>query len=148
YLLRGMVVCQLCGRKLVGDKTTNRSGTYTYYRCNGDRGVVQQVNGRRAEERVWAWVMERLTNPDLIIRMLQSDDEAEQASRRRDEADMHALLALRADYERKENNLIDLYTDGGITLDKFRERKTALDALVEGNEARIGEIEERARQRQ
>lgn len=150
YLLRGLMVCELCGRRLFGDKAVRKTGTYKYYVCTnkqgqvpvGDRCQAARVNGWQAEEKVWNWVVTRLSNPDLLMELLQSDD-ADRAQRERDESDMRSLLAEQADLQREENKIIELFTKDAISLDKFKERNQLISDRGTGVESRIIEIEQR-----
>jgi site-specific DNA recombinase len=151
YLLRGMLVCESCGRRLAGDKKVKATGTYTYYKCTNkstsnalaDRCNASPVSGGRAEAQVWDWVMERLSNPALIMEIAQGSDQADRAQRERDEADLRALLAVRIELDRDENKQIELFTNDAISLDKFRERKSVREERAAGVETAIQEIEAR-----
>jgi site-specific DNA recombinase len=155
YLLRGMITCGLCGRRLAGGKVTKKGSEYTYYRCSkqskacpGDSCPAARVRGRKAEEKAWEWVINRLSDPNFIEGILKGSGEGERAQRERDQADIRSLLGLRTDLERDENKLIELYTQDLISLDKFRERKGALDERRQGVGARLAEIEARGAARE
>ena len=86
-----MTLTVRCGRRLAGDKRVKRTGTYTYYKCTNkntcnapqDRCKASPVAGGRAEAQVWDWVIERLSNPALIVEIAQGSDEADRAQRER-----------------------------------------------------------------
>jgi site-specific DNA recombinase len=150
YLLRGMVTCQLCKRRLAGVKFETTKQLHTYYVCTrqlhsvpGEHCEASRVNGRRAEEKVWKWAVTKLSDPNFIRGLVEGTNEGERAQQERDDADMRSLLDLRAEAVREEDKLIDLYTNDAITLDKFKERMNALQERQNGILKNIAEIDAR-----
>lgn len=151
YLLRSMVTCELCGNRLSGNKMVQASGTYTYYYCSNkkrshqgaaDRCKAAIVNGRRAEEKVWNWLIERLSNPDLLMELLQSDD-ADRAQRERDEADLRQLLGLRLDLDSEKKKWSNAYLNDAISVDELKEHNQSIEDRRAGIDRNIEEIEAR-----
>ena len=73
YLLAGLVVCGLCGRRYSGTGASGRRFDYGY-RCGGSAQPVGRprcrgklLSGPWLEEQVWHSVQEFLENPDLFI---------------------------------------------------------------------------------
>lgn len=56
---------------------------------------------------------------------------------------MKQLLGIRGEIDREENAIIQLFSSGYISLEKFRERKAILVDRAKDTEARIAEIEQR-----
>lgn len=72
YLLTGLLVCEKCGRKLVGAAANGRSNRYSYYVCySRHRYGVQECDQERLrsdelEERVVESLVRTLQNRDLL----------------------------------------------------------------------------------
>jgi site-specific DNA recombinase len=139
YLLRGLLTCELCGKTLVG---ALRQGGKKIYLCLGKDGhkaigrplcKSHQIQAPEWEERVWEWLSERLNNPDLIASLIETPDGEERRQRERDDADLRALVEVEAELAGEEDRLIDLYTHNAINLEKFQERRVALEDRRTGN---------------
>lgn len=84
YLLRGLLVCDTCGRTLAG---RNSQGRVTYYCPNQGKHCQPEVephrcsvSGQVVEALVWQAVAELLRNPTLLADAWHSDTQPENAS--------------------------------------------------------------------
>ena len=103
YLLRGMVRCEHCSRHWRGKATGKRGKTYYSYLCNGmeDKGNgfrcdASSMSGPKLEERVWAKVVEFLSQPELFLGTI---DQSQQAN---NEAIDHINAAIRKLDQRRQ----------------------------------------------
>ena len=87
YLLRGMVRCELCGRRYRGKRQRINDRTYYRYACPGrerpDTGVrcgAATSNGPELEARVWDRVVEFLTRPEIFLEAINERDEGRRDS--------------------------------------------------------------------
>ena len=74
YLLRGMVVCCICGRRFTGVSTNGTHQRYTYYRCSRRHPAVgaphcsnPTVSAPQLEAAVWKRVRRFLETPDVFF---------------------------------------------------------------------------------
>jgi site-specific DNA recombinase len=150
YLLRGLITCPLCGRRYRAAKKVKAGKTQIYYSCPkqsqsvpGEMCPSARLNGRRAEEEVWKWVVNKLSDKNFIKSILEGSDEEARSQIERDEADLRTALKLRAELDNDENMQIDLYSKHAISFDKFMERKAVRAGQAQGIDTRIREIQER-----
>ena len=87
YLLRGMVRCELCGRRYRGKRQQINNRTYFRYACPGrerpNTGVrcgAATSNGPELESRVWDRVVEFLTRPEVFLDAVNQRDRGRQDS--------------------------------------------------------------------
>ena len=150
YLLRGLLICANCGKRFTGRNKITRQ----LYVCSGTNNAkyigrpehrchASQVRADDVELKVWGWVESRLSNPDLLMDLVTSVDDAQERQKARDEADYKALVGVLSDLEGEENALIDLYTHKAITLAKFQERRAHIEDRRLGVENSLQEIQGR-----
>ena len=125
YLLRGLLVCGRCGRRLIGEwgKTGGR------YTCSAryPRGAPWSCDGRsvgvrQAEAAVWEYVRGLLADAAL----LQARYEAGRSGLAADEADVRERARLERKLgalDREVQRLIDAYQAGVIELPELQERR-------------------------
>jgi site-specific DNA recombinase len=148
YLLRSLLVCDVCGRTLAG----RTSDGCTYYYCpsrgkNRDPDVephARSISGRIVEPLVWDAVCELLRNPTLLADAWQTQCEAGDDDP--DEADrlQNRLRAL----ERQENRLLDAFQDELIDKHELAHRKKRLDAEKEALAQRLEQLHRQSRHKQ
>lgn len=127
YLLRGLVVCGLCGCMAPG-YVSNKS---TYYSCGAKRNKnitskphdeVIQVKHQPLDERVWESLKELLDNPENLKAQLDNRLHARRAktlsSQSTDEIDKE-LKQLAT----QEKRLLDAYRESIIDLAELKEQK-------------------------
>jgi hypothetical protein len=154
YLMRGLILCPLCGRRYRAMKKVKAGKTQIYYACPkqsqsvpGEMCAAARVNGRRADETAWAWVLAHLSDASLMEKLIRGAGDTDKAQRERDEIDLKSLLKERATIDEDENMQIDLYSKHAISFDKFMERKDMRDEQAQGINARIAEIAARQAER-
>jgi site-specific DNA recombinase len=147
YLLRSLLVCDICGRTLIG----RTSGTRTYYCCpnqgkNRDPDVAphsRTISGRIAEPLVWDAVCQLLRQPALLADAWQSQGEEDTDP---DEGDRLAgrLRAL----ERQWTRLLDAFQEGLLDKDELSQRKARVEAEREALQQRLAQLQTQQRRKQ
>ena len=146
YLLRGLLVCGLCGRTLVG--RTYASGSVRYYCTNQgpNRSLAEPcscspLDGDTVEPLIWQAVSELLADPRLILDYYLS---------RQEEGDVspHELKRARQELsqiDKQNQRLLDAYQAEVIELDELSSRRQALEQQRQILETRVTELEQLAR---
>ncbi len=125
YLLRSLLVCDICGRILVG----RTSGSRVTYYCS-DRGadrnpdVPKHHRGIAAEviePLVWEAVSNLLRNPALLEQAWSAEEKTETGE------ETSALRDRLGALDRQWERLIDLYQEGQVTHEELTVRKRRLD---------------------
>jgi len=129
YLLRTLLVCQTCGRTLLG--RTSRKGSITYactYRPERANPDVPKhtctIAAEIIEPLVWQTVCNLLRDPHLILQAwegdsaIASDDSGDQTDRVE-----NRIRTL----EQQQERLLDLFQDGQIGKDTFIQRKERIE---------------------
>ncbi len=148
YLLRSLLVCDVCGRTLAG----RTSDGCTYYYCS-NRGKhrdpdvephARSIPGRIVEPLVWEAVCELLRNPALLADAWQTQCEADD-----DDPDETSRLQtrLRA-LERQENRLLDAFQDELIDKEELAHRKKRLIVEKETLTQRLEQLHRQSRHKQ
>jgi len=140
YLLRSLLVCDICGRTLVGRTT---QGSTAYYCTN--RGKLRDpdvlpharsIAGRFIEAPVWEAVLHLLNNPHLLADGWH--DQTQPSSAEVEELD--PLQARLRKIERQWLQLLDLFQDDLLDKDTLRQRKERLDSERHLLEERISSL--------
>jgi site-specific DNA recombinase len=126
YLLRGLLVCGVCGRTLQGRAQKG----VTYYRCPGGGkhrlpNVPQHSCSVRAdeiEESLWHNLADLLRHPDLIQQAWQAH-QAELAATPDQLAQQHKRIDF---LQRQRQRLLDAYQSGALSLPELTERQNPL----------------------
>jgi site-specific DNA recombinase len=148
YLLRSLLVCEICGRTLAG-RVSRRQ---THYSCP-NRGKNRSpdvephtctISGRIVEPLVWEAVSKLLDNPALLADAWQQ--QSEPAVEDRDEC--QRLQARLRDLERQWPRLLDAFQTDLITKEELSQRKSRLDAAKQNLEQRLQHLQQHANQRQ
>ena len=127
YLLKGLLVCEICGRSLQGRAQKN----YTYYRCPGGGKNRQEripkhttsIRGDVAEKLIWDELAKLLREPEHIQKAWQKHKTEQTASPNQFNLQQKRKKHLQSQRRR----LIDAYQAEVITLDELTERKNPLE---------------------
>lgn len=157
YLLRGVVKCGECGRKMTGITLTAGSGRVTLvYRCSGRKdtravGVPRcnskNITASKLEEWVWKTLTFLLTDPSAMLRLSDAREE-EKMQYERDQATLKGLMEDVAVLDDEEERLVHLYTTGKVREAVYDKMKASLDARRERIEEFRAEIAKRWRDRE
>ena len=151
YLLRGLLFCSACGRKLWGFASlTGRGDAYRYYSCNArdrfaarydERCPCHPMRADDVEKVVWEDLARWLQEPEQLATQLEAQREkvrtvleAYAAEQRRLARDMRAVTQA---IER----LVDAYQAGAISLEELRGRRERLEESKQQCQARIADAE-------
>lgn len=152
YLLRGLLHCGACGRRMTGN---SRRG-HTTYRCNGRDASRHQgapcklcVNARRIDTTVWEAILSRFTNVDFLRSVLSEHERALRADEELEapESKLQGLRAQVAKLKRRESAAVLSLTDADLMdarpalKQKYREIRAELLRV----ESAIASIEQSAR---
>jgi site-specific DNA recombinase len=125
YLLRSLLVCEQCGRTLVG---RTAGGHVTYYCTNRGKNRDPEaaahsvaIAASRVEPVVWEAVCQLLRHPRLLADAWQSEGEAPSPE------EIDRLQARQRALERQWTRVIDAFQDGLIDKEELAQRKTRLD---------------------
>jgi site-specific DNA recombinase len=148
YLLRSLLVCQVCGHTLVGNASQGRK----IYRCNhGGRlrspDVAQHsciLAAEVVEPLVWQAVIQLLDNPRLMLDAWQSQADSTPPDPGENERVKNRLKTL----ERQWQRLLDLFQEELIEKAELAHRKAQLDQERETIQKRLEQIERQMHQDQ
>ena len=139
YLLRGLVVCGLCGSMAPGHVSNHK----TYYSCGAKRNGnittkphAESISARHADldAKVWEGLTELLSHPAQLKAQLAKRLEAKQTAPSSPKQDAPDKDLQRLDVQ--EQRLIDAYREGILSLPELKEQKTKLAAKRKVLEAR------------
>ena len=153
YLLRGLLVCGRCGRRLVGywGHPTDTGGRYVCsarsprsapWHCDGP-----SVAARRIEAQVWAYVRGLLGDPELLkARYLagQADPTVDGRALLEQARLTRKIQALGREVQR----LIDAYQQEVIELAELQERRQRIDEHGRLLRERLCELQQQRRERE
>ena len=144
-LLRGLLVCGVCGHTLIGRATKGRV-TYSC-RHGGRRRAPDSPPHSRvlaadvADALVWDAVQTLLDNPILIADAWASQREMPAV----DEQETDRLRRRQAALGRQWQRLLDVYQDGQLDKGELVRRKERLDRERAGIEQRLTQLAEQSR---
>jgi site-specific DNA recombinase len=139
YLLRGLVVCGLCGSMAPGYVSNKK----TYYSCGAKRNknLTTKTHEERVavshpdfDQKVWTGLTELLSDPQNLQEQIESRLEAvRQTSTDTTEIDKleRAILKLAT----QERRIIDAYREGVIDLEELREQKERISEKLKSLKA-------------
>jgi site-specific DNA recombinase len=151
YLLRGLLVCGHCGRRLVGTWSAAGGGRYicsaryprtAAWACDG-----RSLSAPRVEQQVWDYIRPLLADPDLLRRHYQ-DSRSDPAVDSRDERERVRLERQIAAAGREVQRLIDAYQCGVIELAELQDRRRRSEEHTRLLRDRVEEIERQRRARE
>jgi len=147
YLLRGLLVCDHCGRTLVG--RTYPNGTVRYCCTNQDHlnswtepCPGPRVDGNLVEPLIWDAIAQLLADPQLILdHYLAGHDQ--------NLSEPHELKRVcqeLSQIEKQTRRLLDAYLAEAIQLDEFETRRQLLAEQAQALEQRRTNLEQLAQQ--
>ena len=159
YLLRGLMVCGLCGFHFYGQANPRPNGTADpYYSCGGkivSRSPIhvkcqsKYIRAQALEERIWADIVDYLKHPGAILRKLAREMRQHQSEARGLEQERVAQRVALARKEDEKQQILDLYRHRHITTAdvtrqfakiaeeeaQLKARLAVLDTTLQGQEA-------------
>jgi site-specific DNA recombinase len=148
YLLRSLLVCQVCGRTLIG---RNVNGMIAYYCTNGGKHRLADIpahscyiSGKVIEPLVWQAVTQLLQNPDLLADGWKSEMQVSQTT----PEEQDRLQARLKTLERQWQRLLDLFQDGTIQKAELSKRKEQLEHEQQAIQTRLQQFKRLAQQDQ
>lgn len=149
YLLRGLLRCGTCGRRLAGCPQHGRR----FYRCGGrDRlaGAARCRTGLlhadRLEARVWSTVAEVLRRPAVLLTHVERHVAAAGVREIEVRSEADYLAEQLAGLHRQEQKLLDLYLDESLRTEALRERLQALATARWALQERLSLVQRQAAQ--
>ena len=148
YLLRSLLVCDICGRTLVG----RSSGEYVAYYCSS-RGQnrspdvaphSRSISAKIIEPLIWQAVTDLLHHPTLLADAWESQTQPPHTAP--DEA--NRLQSRLKVLERQWARLLDLYQEEKIEKEELSQRKERLDQERQTIALRLQQLSRLARQEQ
>jgi site-specific DNA recombinase len=145
YLLRGLVLCGLCGSSAYG----NVSNKKTYYSCAAKRNKNLTtkphdekvlVNHSMLDTKIWAGLVELLDDPENIKNQFNRHLERTSALALADHSFSDPNDKEIEKLAIQESRLIDAFREGIITLDELKEQKVKLATkrkLLEANKKTV-----------
>jgi len=145
FLLRGLLVCGVCGHTLIGRATEGRV-TYSCGHGGRRRAPDSPLHSRvlaadAADALVWDAVQTLLDNPILIADAWASQRETPAV----DVQETDRLRRRQAALDRQWERLVDAYQDGQLEKDDMVRRKARLDQERAGLAQRLTQLAEQSR---
>jgi site-specific DNA recombinase len=152
YLLRGLLVCSVCERKMWGfGSAFGTRQERRYYACHGrDRHAARceqrcpsrPVRGEDIERIVWEDLARWLQEPEQIATQLEA-----QRGNVRSVLDAYTAEQRRLARERRAlaeaiNRLVDAYQAGAIGLEELRGRRERLEEAKQRCQANVAQLEQ------
>ncbi len=146
YLLRGLVICGICGYTLQGRTQNGR----VYYACHGNHKSRHpdvpkhtcHIAGHILEPMVWQAIADLLQNPEQIA--IAWEAEASEGDTTPDE--LGRLQARQRKLEQQWIRLLDAFQDSLLDKDELSKRKKRLDEERQNLVTRIEQIQQRQEQ--
>jgi site-specific DNA recombinase len=149
YLLRSLLVCGRCGRRMVGSWSAP-GGRYIcalrYPRHVPGACAGRSLSAPTIEQRVWAHVQTLLADPD-VLRHQYEQGRGDPAVDVRAEHERARLERKLAALEREKTRLLDAYQAEVIELPELAERRQRLTEQGQLLRARVQEIEQQRQDR-
>jgi site-specific DNA recombinase len=148
YLLRSLLVCDVCGRTLVG--RTHQDGVI--YTCT-NRGKnrfpdvpqhSRQVAGKIIEPLIWQAIQQLLQNPTLLADAWQNETQDQQAAPDEWERLQTRLKTIQRQWQR----LLDLFQDEKLEKAELLKRKELLDQEKLSIEIRLEQLRQAVQKEQ
>ena len=128
YLLSGLIHCETCDCKMVGE-CSRGSKEILYYVChNGRRKTlditcpIRSVRAEEIENAVWEEIKNLLKTPELLKKAILESKSINDSNQKLEE--LNDLLIVK---ENEEERLIDLYQHGSIDREKLNTRMEKLN---------------------
>jgi site-specific DNA recombinase len=143
YLLRGLLICGRCGRRLAGAWSALGGGRYVcsarYPRSQAGRCDGRSVAASRVEPLVWNYVRELLSDTELL-RARYADGQGDPAVEGRDERERGRLERQLTALEREVQRLIDAYQASVIDLPELQTRRQRIEEHGQVLRQRVREL--------
>ena len=148
YLLRGLVKCTGCGRRMTGYSHAR----YSYYRCpvqaqkkysTASKCVTPSVRADRLEPAVWEAVTELLKNPERLREEILQRRGKDSPPRTLIEEQLVLRRKRFSEIPAEQDRLVDGYGKGLIPDHRMKSRMGALEREYEEAVAGIAELEHR-----
>ncbi|MBE2199609.1 MAG: recombinase family protein [Anaerolinea sp.] len=144
YLLRGLLVCAICGHTLQG----RAQGGHTYYRCShggkqrsvGVPAHTCTIRGDMAEAQVWAALTDLLRQPEQIEAAWKTQQETEQQPA----SQLSRWRQRQRELETQSRRLLDAYQNGVIELEELTNRRNPLLTELQTLQTRLAVAEKAA----
>ncbi|MGD0670027.1 MAG: recombinase family protein [Bryobacteraceae bacterium] len=155
YLLRGLIICSLCGRTFIGVAANRPNGKREfYYRCNlahspslyaaTGRCPAKAVRGDHLEAQVWADVAAFLRNPGPVLEQLRARLESDVKGSDQIRKQLARLEGLLAQKATERSRVVGLYRRGRLTdadldaqMEEIGKEQAALEAQIAELDGRI-----------
>lgn len=129
YLLRSLLVCGRCGRRIQGAWhpsgghyiCPNRYPRHTAWACDG-----RMVSVPRTDELVWEQVKKMLSDPELLKAQYQ-EGRGDPALSTREEQESHRIERKLAAMDRETRRLVDAYQAEVIDLGELKNRRQQVE---------------------
>lgn len=150
YLLRGLVVCGRCGRRMIG--TWSASGGRYVCGARYPRHAPHCCDGRsvaaaQLDEWVWDYIRELLADGELL-RARYAEGHDDPAIEQRTEAERERLARQLGALAREVQRLIDAYQAGAIELAELQERRQRNADYGRGLQERLDQLQQQRRERE
>jgi site-specific DNA recombinase len=154
HLLRRLVVCKPCGRKMSCHNSMPEG--YRYYWCRGNdphgykrTGIkcsYPTVSAPQLDNLVWADVVSLLTDPELLLCAWQEQNQMSPHESFTD-GEIRRLRKQIAEGNSQRTRLIDAYQKGAIEIEELIARRNAIDERVEKAQKKSDTIARQCRER-
>jgi site-specific DNA recombinase len=146
YLLRSLLVCDICGHTLSGRTSGERVSYFCPYGGKNRPPDIpahsRSITGSLIEGLVWEAVSNLLRNPTLLADAWQN-----QAASQDQPPDESARLQARLrSLQRQWARVLDAYQDGLLEKEQLAQRKSLLDRERQALEQRLQQLERQVRQ--
>jgi len=150
YLLRGLVVCGRCGRRMIG--TWSASGGRYVCGARYPRHAPHCCDGRsvaatKLDEWVWDYIRELLADGELL-RARYAEGHADPAVEQQAEAEQERIERQLGALAREVQRLIDAYQAGAIELAELQERRQRNEDYGRGLRERLAQLQQQRQERE
>ena len=138
YLLRGLLVCEGCGRTYCGATVVRRDGERTYYRCTsevsaqagaaGARCIAKRVPAAWLEELIWQDCWHWAFHPAEAIADAQAQLRARLSEVVDTDAERRRLRQRQEEHAAERERVLTLYRRNRLTLTEVEAQLDAVDA--------------------
>jgi site-specific DNA recombinase len=151
YLLRSLLVCGQCGRRLIGVWSAAGQGRYVcsarYPRTAAWACAGRSVSAARVEQQVWDYVQGLLSDHDLL-RTRYEESRGDPAIEPREEQERERIERKLEAIGREVQRLIDAYQAGVIELAELQERRRRSEEQNQMLRRRLTEIRQQRQERE
>jgi site-specific DNA recombinase len=148
YLLRGLLTCKQCGRRL-----TARTTPILIYYCTGKYDAALRATCKctwpsapKLDARVWEKIAGIMSDEEQIAEALQKHEYNRETERARLDAELSAQIASEQAVKTEEDRFLDAFAKGAIDVDQLQARMSGIRKQKDALARMRGEIEERAQQ--